>query len=186
MALLRGINVLGRNKVAMTDLRDVVSALGHEEVTTYIQSGNVVFAAAVTAAGSISLADTLEAAIAAKLGVRSTVVVVSRAQLHKVASTNPFPQVADPKTLHAVFLRETPNAEGIEAVRAAVMRARDNQSRHDAQVIGQTLYLWTPDGIAASVLRRELDRRGKLTTPMRTGTARNWSTVKALVNLLDE
>ena len=78
MALLRGINVLGHNKVAMTDLRDVVSALGHREVTTYIQSGNVVFAAG-TSDGTPALADAFEAEVAARLGVRPAVVVLPTA-----------------------------------------------------------------------------------------------------------
>jgi uncharacterized protein (DUF1697 family) len=186
VALLRGINVLGRNKVAMSDLRDVCSALGHREVTTYIQSGNVVFAAAGTSDDGSALAGALEAAVAATLGVRPVVVVLSRAQLNKVVSTNPYPQVVDPKTLHAVFLRDSPSAEGIDAVAAAVERAREKGSRDEAGVIGRTLYLWTPDGFAPSVLRRELDRGGKLRTPMQTGTARNWATVKALETLLNQ
>ena len=185
VALLRGINVLGRNKVAMTDLRDIVAGLGHREVTTYIQSGNVVFAASGSANDDSALAETLEAAVAAKVGVRPAVVVLSRAQLHGVVSANPFRQVIDPRTLHAVFLRETPSADGIAAVTAAVDRAREKGSRDDARVVGRTLYLWTPGGFAPSVLRRELDRGGKLRTPMHTGTARNWATVKTLMSLLE-
>jgi len=185
VALLRGINVLGRNKVAMADLRDVVAALGHREVTTYIQSGNVVFTAAGRADDNCALAEALEGAVAARLGVRPVVVVLARAQLHNVVSTNPFGQVVDPRTLHAVFFREPPGADGIDAVAAAVGRARVKGSRDDARVIGRTLYLWTPEGFAPSVLRRELDRGGNLRTPMHAGTARNWATVTTLVSLLE-
>ena len=186
VALLRGINVLGRNKVAMADLRDVAAALGHRAVTTYIQSGNVVFAASATSADDAAIADAFETAVAERFGVRPAVVVLSRRQLQQVLSANPFPQVADPRTLHAVFLRATPRAEEINAVAAAVERARAKGSRDEARVIGRALYLWTPDGFAASVLRRELDRGGTLRTPVRTGTARNWATVQKLVSLLDQ
>jgi uncharacterized protein (DUF1697 family) len=185
VALLRGINVLGRNKVAMADLRDVVAAVGHREVTTYIQSGNVVFAASGGADDECALAAALAAAIAARLGVRPAVVVLARAQLLNVVSANPFRQAADPRTLHAVFFGEAPSADGIDAVAAAVGRAREQGSRDDARVIGRALYLWTPEGFAPSVLRRELDRGGNLIAPMHSGTARNWATMTTLLSLLE-
>ena len=153
---------------------------------TYIQSGNVVFVASATSADEAAIANAFEAAVAERFGVRPAVVVLSRAQLQQVISSNPFRQVIDPRTLHAVFLRETPGAQGISAVSAAVERARAKGSRDDARVIGRTLYLWTPDGFAPSALRRELDRGGTLSTPARTGTARNWATVQKLVSLLDQ
>lgn len=186
VALLRGINVLGRNKVSMAELRQVVADMGHEEVATYIQSGNVVFAASRPVTGESALADALESEIAVRLSVRPSVVVVSRSELHQVVRTNPFPRVADPRSLHAVFLRDAPDAGGINSVTAAVERAVSKGSRDDARVVDRTLYLWTPDGFARSILRAELDRGGKLRSPMSAGTARNWATVGALVSLLDE
>jgi len=71
VALLRGINVGGRNRVAMADLREVVLGLGHTEVATYIQSGNVVFTS--EEADTARIAAALERAIAKYLGVRPTV-----------------------------------------------------------------------------------------------------------------
>ena len=62
VALLRGINVGGRNKVPMTDLREVVTSLGHTGVTTYIQTGNVLFSSADT--DTAKLAAGLESAVA--------------------------------------------------------------------------------------------------------------------------
>jgi uncharacterized protein (DUF1697 family) len=58
VALLRGINVGGRNRVAKADLREVVLGLGHTEVATYIQRGNVVFTS--EAADSAAIAAALE------------------------------------------------------------------------------------------------------------------------------
>lgn len=169
----------------MPDLREVVKAMGHREVTTYIQSGNVAFAAADPSAEDAGLARALEVEIAAHLGLRPAVVVASREALGRVVRANPFPRFGDPKTLHAVFLPDAPGPEGIGSVAAAVERARAKGSRDDARVVDRTLFLWTPDGFARSVLRTELDRRGRLRTPMQDGTARNWSTVTALVSLLD-
>src|SRR5919108_5080455 len=101
VALLRGINVGGRNKVAMADLRAVVESLGHGNVATYIQSGNVVFTSDNT--DSSAIAAEVERALEEVLGVRSSVVVLSRAELAKVIADNPFPDEADPKHLHAIF-----------------------------------------------------------------------------------
>ena len=185
VALLRGINVLGRNKVSMAELRQVVASLGHGDVASYIQSGNVVFAAARSDANSTALADDLEIAIADQLAVRPVVVVFARRELTQVVRDNPFRDEDDHRRLHAVFLREAPGPDGVASVEAAVERARSKESRDDARVIGRTLYLWTPDGFARSILRSELSRDGQHRTPMQAGTARNWRTVNTLVSLLE-
>jgi uncharacterized protein (DUF1697 family) len=184
VALLRGINVVGRNKVSMADLRQVVESLGHRDVATYIQSGNVVFTSVKPNANSTALADEIETAIADRLVVRPAVVVLSRGDLNHVVRDNPFGDEDDHRLLHAVFLREAPGPDGVASVEAAVERARSKGSRDDARIVGRTLYLWTPDGFATSVLRSELDRGGQHRTPMQAGTARNWRTVNALVSLL--
>jgi uncharacterized protein (DUF1697 family) len=185
VALLRGVNVMGRNKMSMVELREVVASLGYSDVTTYIQSGNVVFAAADADADSVGLADKIAVAIAERLAVRPAVVVVDRAELTQVVRDNPFPSEDDPRRLHAVFLREAPDLQEFASVTSAVNRARMKASRDDARVVGRALYLWTPDGFARSILRAELSRGGSHRTPMKSGTARNWATVNTLVSLLE-
>src|SRR5262245_32024671 len=101
VALLRGINVGGHNKVAMAELRKVVASLGHTEVATYIQSGNVVFTTAET--DTAALAAAMERAIAEALGVRPRVVVLSREELARVVDDNPYPDEPNPKAVHAIF-----------------------------------------------------------------------------------
>ncbi len=184
VALLRGINVGGRNKVAMADLRGVVTSLGHADVTTYIQSGNVAFAAADPRAGTETMAAALEAAVTEQLAIRTAVVVVSRADLDRVVADNPFPHQPDSKAVHAVFLPVAPDADGTATVAAAVARVRAKGSRDAARVVGRTLYLWTPDGLGRSVLAAELNRGGAHRAPGGSGTARNWATVTTLVGLL--
>src|SRR5579862_6190045 len=76
VALLRGINVGGQSRVAMSDLREIVASLGHDDVATYIQSGNVVFSS--PSADVTRLADDLEEAISGRLGLRPAVVVLTR------------------------------------------------------------------------------------------------------------
>ena len=180
LALLRGINVGGRSKVAMADLRDVAASLGHAEVATYIQSGNLLFATADTDAAS--LADGLEAEIASRLGVRPAVVVLSGPDLAQVITDNPFPGEANPRYVHAIFHRDAIDAGGIARVAAAVERVRQSGSRDDAVVVGRALYIHTPDGFGRSDLAAQLTRK----SVQPAGTARNWATVTKLMTMLGE
>ena len=101
VALLRGINVGGRNRVAMAALREVVEGLGHTGVATYIQSGNVVFTSEET--DTATLAAALKRAIADQLGVQPKVVVLTREELAQVVEDTPFPKEDNPRQLHALF-----------------------------------------------------------------------------------
>jgi uncharacterized protein (DUF1697 family) len=182
VALLRGINVGGRNKVAMADLREVAASLGHTDVTTYIQSGNLVFTSPQT--DTSELADTLERQIAERLAVRPAVVVLSRDELAQVIADNPFPGEISPRCLHALFRRHEMSPEGITAVGAAQQRARDKGSRDQAAVVGRILFLHTPDGLGRSELAAQLARSSTATAPLAASTARNWATVTKLMTLL--
>lgn len=183
VALLRGINVGGRNRVAMADLREVVAGLGHTEVATYIQSGNVVFTSQETDA--TALATALERAIAETLGVAPRVVVLSRSELSQVMADNPYPEETNPKCLHAVFRSQDMGPEEVAAVAAAEHRARERGSRDEARVVGRTLFLRTPEGLGRSELAAQLARRGGALAAEAAGTARNWATVCRLLALCD-
>ncbi|MGH4026805.1 MAG: DUF1697 domain-containing protein [Pseudonocardiaceae bacterium] len=183
VALLRGINVGGRNRVAMAELREVVASLGHTDVATYIQSGNVVFSS--TEADTGVLAAALEQAIAEALGVRPTVVVVSRHELSQVIGNNPYPGETNPQCLHAVFRSQDMGADEVAAVAAAVQRAGEKGSRDEAEVVGRTLYLRTPDGLGRSELAAQLARSGGVLHAGSAGTMRNWATVSKLLILCD-
>ena len=178
VALLRGINVGGRNRVAMADLRQLAESLGHTEIATYIQSGNLVFSSDDESANG--LADALEQEIARRLEVRPAVVVVSRADLAQVIADNPFPGEANPKALHAVFRREVMTPDAIAAVAAAEQKARAKGCQDEVIVVGRTLFLRTPDGLGRSELAAQLARVGS----QAAGTARNWATVTRLMEML--
>jgi uncharacterized protein (DUF1697 family) len=178
LALLRGINVGGHNKVAMADLRALAADRGHTDVATYIQSGNLLFTS--DARDAAGLAAELEREIAARLGVRPTVVVVSAAELGQVLADNPFPQETNPKCLHAVFRNDDMSRDGITAVAEAVRRARDKGSADDAVLVGRTLFLHTPDGFGRSEMAEQLGR----SAAQAGGTARNWATVTRLMIML--
>ena len=180
IALLRGINVGGRNKVSMAELRAVVAGLGHTGVATYIQSGNGVFTS--DEADNEALATALEAAIAANLGVKPAVVVLSRADLARAVRDNPYPDEPNPKMVHAVFFRGPVPTGTAKAIEAGQQRAAERGSGRDsAQVVGTTLFLHTPDGFGRSELALYL--LGRSASPCAAGTARNWSTVTKLLAL---
>jgi uncharacterized protein (DUF1697 family) len=185
VGLLRGINLGGRNKVAMADLRGLVSELGHADVSTYIQSGNVLFTAAADADTS-ALAAGLSRAIADKLGVSSPVVVVSREELAQIVAANPFPAEPDPRRVHAVVLSEPPWPD--LAVKLDAARAKSAAASEADQVlaIGRTLYLHTPAGYGRSVLAEALLRVVSSPKSGATGTARNWATMTKLLELADD
>jgi len=142
VALLRGINVGRRNRVAMADLRQVTAALGHGDVSTYIQSGNLLFSSPHTGTGE--LADDLERQIAERLPVQPAVVVLSRDELAQVIAENPYPDEVSFRCLHAVFRRHAMSPAGITAVADAKQRAADKGSRDEAAVVGRVLFLRTP------------------------------------------
>src|ERR1700677_2684434 len=107
VALLRGINVGGRNKVPMAELRTMVSGLGFADVSTYIQSGNVLFSTAGADTGKIASA--IAAGLSATFSLDVGVVVVTRDALAAPISHNPYPDEANQKCLHAVFLPAEPS-----------------------------------------------------------------------------
>ena len=183
VALIRGINVGGRNKVAMADLRSVVASIGHTDVSTYIQSGNVIFTASDK--DTTALATALEKAIANELDVRPRVVVLSRDELAKVVDANPYPDEPNPRLVHAIFLTDAPSAEQKKAVAAAEQKVREKGNTDTATFVGRTLFLHTPGGFGTSELAAILSRSsgGKASAPV--GTARNWATITKLLTLCD-
>jgi uncharacterized protein (DUF1697 family) len=189
VALLRGVNNLGSSKVTMAELREVVSSLGHADVMTYIQSGNVLFTprsadgSAPGRADATTLATELERAVADGIGVRARVVVLAREELTRVVRDNPFPGQANPRLLHAVFLPEVPGPTLAAWVADAQQRVQQTGSRDEARVLGRVVYLHTPDGYPRSELRRALARAGGPTSAQVAGTARNWATVSRLLGM---
>lgn len=182
VALLRGINLGGKNKVAMADLRALVGELGHADVSTYIQSGNVLFTAG-PGADCAALARAITEAVAARLGVTAPAVVVTREELGEIRAANPFTAEPDPKRVHAVVLSAPPGPDLAARLDAALAASAAKGAPDAATAIGRTLYLHTPDGygnsdLAAAALRIVSSPKAGL-----TGTARNWATITRLLEL---
>jgi len=185
VALLRGINVGGRNKVAMAELREVVSSLGHDGVSTYIQSGNVLFS--TTKKDTAALAAGLEAAIDSTFGLKVSVVVLSRDELAQILDRNPYASEPNPKLVHVVFLNAGLPADLHKRIEAAEQASTEKGSHDTITVIGPALYVHTPDGFGTSELAQVLFRI--IGTPAKAAvaaTARNWSTATKLLSLAQE
>ena len=173
VALLRGVNVGGKNKLPMADLRAIFAEAGCAAVKTYIQSGNVVFESAPALAESVPEVVTL--AVQQRFGFESAVVIRSGEELRQVAASNPFDTSGDPRKLHVAFLSEAPNAE-------AVARLDPERSPPDAFAVrGRHVYLHYPNGAAGSRLTNEY-----LAAQLQTAsTMRNWRTVLTLMEMVD-
>jgi len=166
LVLLRGVNVGGKNKVPMSELRSLVESLGHTDVVTLIQSGNIVFNAskAVTPRS-------LEAAIKKQFKLDVAVIVLTTAQLKKIIAANPFKR-EDTATLHFGFMVKKPDA-------AAVKKLDGERFLPDAFAFrGPVLYVHLRNGLGRSKLLPYLDRQLEIPT-----TVRNWNTVNKLVEL---
>jgi uncharacterized protein (DUF1697 family) len=179
VALLRGINVGGRNKVPMADLRVAVSSLGHAGVSTYIQSGNVLFSTPETDTSALEAA--IGDVIASTFGIKVGIVVVTRDQLADVLSHNPYPAEPDPRYVHVVFLGAEPDQALLDRLATASQAVVAKGSRDSVTPRGRTLYLSTPDGYGTSELGQAVLR---ITTPV-NGTARNLATTTKLLALCD-
>jgi uncharacterized protein (DUF1697 family) len=179
--MLRGINLGGHNKVAMADLRQVVSSLGHQDAATYIQSGNVVFTTSET--DTAKLAAALEDAIGERTGVRCGVIVLSRAELAQIAKDNPYSGEPNPRAVHVVFLPAPPGPEMIASVAGAQDTVARKGSRDTAEYVGRALFLHTPDGFGRSELATLLTRAARPLSKQGAGTARNLATVRKLLDM---
>ena len=170
VALLRGINVGGRNKLPMAELKSLVQDLGGCSVRTYIQSGNVVFEA------DADLGSAVSEGIAERHGLKVPVVLRTAEEVASVVASNPF-LVEDPrldaKTLHVAFLADEPTAEQAASL-------DPERSPPDAfRVVGKTVYLHYPNGLARSKLTNAyLDSKLKTVS-----TVRNWNTCLKLVEM---
>jgi uncharacterized protein (DUF1697 family) len=174
VALLRGINVGGHNRVAMAQLRELMESLGYGDVRTHLQSGNVVFTGA--AAADRAAAD-IEAVIAERLGLRLRVLVRTRDELAAVVGGNPLAATAeDPARLIVLFLSAAPDPALLRGIDPAVYEPER------VAVCGREIHVWCANGVYRSPLLQVLSERRLGVTV----TARNWRTVTRLLALASE
>jgi uncharacterized protein (DUF1697 family) len=172
IGLLRGINVGGKNRLPMARLREIFADCGAEEITTYIQSGNVVFTSSAKAAASIL--EQVSERLAAELGLRIPIVLRSADELRRALDAHPFEDRGVPEKFRSImFLERKPTA--------AQRRSLDPEcvAGEEWEVIGGEVHLCYPAGSARSKLTNTLfDRRLETIS-----TTRNLRTVRKLIEL---
>jgi uncharacterized protein (DUF1697 family) len=170
VALLRGINVGTAKRIAMEDLRAVMTGLGFASVRTLLNSGNVVF----TAPRGADPSKRIEKAIEKKLGVTSRVTVLTAAELDVAVRGNTLLDVA---THPSRLLVGTLATRGDRSRLEPLTRKRWGLER---LALGERVcYLWCPEGVIKSPLMKEVDRAvGDAIT------SRNWSTIQKLHGLV--
>jgi uncharacterized protein (DUF1697 family) len=169
VALLRSVNVAGHGRVSMADLTQTFLTLGYTDVATYIQTGNVLFRSPGRSA--TALATAIEGQLAESFGHAPAVILRTVPDLARVVETSPFAQQgADPSRHHVTFLAAPPSKERLAAFTAPP------SGRDELTIVGQEVYVHTPDGYAGTKLTGTLlERRlGVLST------TRNWNTVTKL------
>ena len=164
LALLRGVNLVGRRSVAMSDLRIMFEVLGFRDVRTLLNSGNVIFSAGAKRRDEIG--PRIEKAIASKLGLTCPIVVLSADEVVAVVRDNPLSRVATNPSHLLVVPPQDP-------VRLEKLKPLVKQSwKPEALALGSRVaYLWCGNGVARSPLWTAVDRALE-----KTGTARNIST----------
>jgi uncharacterized protein (DUF1697 family) len=173
VALLRAINVGGTAKLPMADLRTLCTALGWQEVRTYIQSGNIVFQAE---GASTDLETRLEEAVEEKFGFARPVIIRSMVQWQTYAAGSPFRQVQEDEPNRLMLCL----AKGVMLPDAADrLRERATAGEQISQK-GDALWIHYPDGAGNSKLTPALFDRAA-GSPV---TARNWRTVTRLQGML--
>lgn len=164
VALFRGINVGGHNRIPMAELRATFAALGHDDVTSIIQSGNVCFEAADDPA---TIADAIRVAVAAEFGVDVPVLVRSAAEFAAALAAHPFPiGEIEPKLHHVMFLADSAPTDAAERI--------GDHSPDEYAVVGREIHVRYPGGQARSTLTNVLvDRRlGTISTARNLPTCR--------------
>lgn len=174
VALLRGVNVGGKNLLPMKELVAILEELGGSRVKTYIQSGNAVFRS--TRRDASALARAIGREIDLRQGFQPHVMLLTLEEFEQAVAATPFAEaVGEPKTLHLFFMAQKardPDLHGLEKLR--VDSERFNLTEN-------VFYLHAPDGIGRSKLAANAERL--LGVPV---TARNWRSVNKIVELARE
>ena len=173
IALLRGINVGGHNKLPMADLRDLFQQLGHTNVATYVQSGNVFFSPTDTS-DEPALIRAITTAIQDRFAYDVPTIVRTTDELATVAAAHPYRDAQpDDAKLHVIFLAEPPPPEAIPTLDPTRF------TPDEFTIAGRHLYAHYPNGQGRSKLTIDAIERAYRVT----ATARNWRTVTKLLEL---
>ena len=166
IVILRGINVSGKNKLPMADLRELLSTLNFQNVQTYIQSGNIILDSDETKS---NVCQKIKEGIVSKFGYDVPVLIRTISEWEKAIANNPYP-TENHKILGFAFLREIPKEKSFEIT---------GTEEDVYTIIEDVVYIYCPTGMARTKLTNNLFER-KLKV---TATSRNFRTTLKLLEL---
>lgn len=171
IVLLRGINVGGHRKVAMADLRAVLSGLGYTDVATYIQSGNAVLTAEESDPDAVGSA--VREALRTELGFDVPVMVRTLDQLRAIVAANPLP-VDQPSAFKVLFCAEPVDTAVLTSIDPAT------HPRERIAVTPTEVFTHHEQSVREAKLPAVVGRHcpGEI-------TARNWRTVLRLLEMAE-
>jgi uncharacterized protein (DUF1697 family) len=175
IALLRGINVSGKNLIKMNDLVFQLQNIGYQNVKTYIQSGNIIFSSLEDNSKTIEIQ--IHNMILKEFGLNVPVLVINQDKLKKVHENNPFIKTTNMNIdkLHVTFLNAVPSKENIQ-------KLADYKNLDDKFVAeNDTIYICCPNGYGSTKLNNTFFEN-KLKV---SATTRNWKTIGKLVEMAD-
>lgn len=170
VVLLRAVNVSGKNIIKMAELRSALTTEGFEQVSTYIQSGNIVLRSSAIKQG---VKENVRALIADKFGLDLEVFVLELEELEAALHQNPFPEEYAPSRVFITLLSAAPAAGLLEQLYsidhgAEVFRVKD-----------KVLYFYLPEGMAKSKMNNNyFEKELKV-----RATGRNLNTVRKMIEL---
>ena len=171
ISLLRGINVGGKRKILMADLKELYKKLGYKNIVTYIQSGNVIFEAKEKDQSKIEAK--IYKAIQKAYGFEVPIVVRSVEEIEEIISNNPFTKKTAIESLHLTFLKEIPSEENLEKI------ATYDYSPDQFKIVGKNVFLYCEGKYHKTKLSNTFfEKKLKVGT-----TTRNWKTVNKLLEL---
>jgi uncharacterized protein (DUF1697 family) len=174
ISILRGINVGGQKKIRMEDLKSLYEELRFREVTTYIQSGNVIFKTSINLSIP-EISEKIEKAIGRKYNFHVPVIIRTIEEMNHILSSNPFlkGKGIDMEKLHVTFLGKEPDPIQVEQT------LKFDFPIDRFQIIGKEVYLYCPGGYGNTKLSNTFFEN-KLKVQ---ATTRNWKTVGRLTEL---
>ena len=173
VVLLRGINVGGHAKIAMADLRALLTSLGYEDVKTHLQSGNAVLTAKDK---PDHLVRTLESSLLSELGMAVKCLVRTAPEMRKIVDGDPFGGVATEGSKYVVLFLSAP----LDKALVAALDPAD-YAPEQFRIAGREAYLWHPDGIRDAKMNKiKWETRFKV-----VASARNWNTVTKLADMVE-
>ena len=166
--ILRGINVSGKNKLPMADLRELLNDLGLQNVQTYIQSGNIILDAEETKS---IVCKKIKEGINSKFGYDVPVLARTVEEWKKAIDENPYANREDDKKMYFTFLGAIPKEKTIAVNKAA---------GDEYTIVNDTVYLYCEGGYGKTKLSNNLFER-KLKV---TATTRNYKTTMKLMEMI--